>query len=309
MNVALVALGVALLMVPSALAGRAPRIRAGFVVGFSRATVPSGLGLIMIGMLATAVPAALELASLSGLAALCERLIHHMVVGGRYGTLIGGVLSLMLVVAALRGVLRARRHQARAYVDEGIGTHLHSKESTLVVLPVDAHVAFATPGSPPQLVVSRGAVKDFPALQRQVVVEHERAHLAGRHHVDLRIIAAVLTALGWLPGIRRGMGLWREALEWAADDAAAKAVGSRASVAQTIEAWAGSSQVMSLSFGGTDRVARRLTYLSGPMPGACPVAAVTWAVVAVLWLGAGLLLARWLNHAHALAVGTAICPL
>lgn len=308
MNVALLVLGALVTLVPTALSVGRPVLKAGTIIWVARVTIPLGFLLIQTALLATAIPAILEVLSLSGIATLCERVIHHMVVGGSTGALVGGVLSVGLGLATLRGVRIAKRNQLQAYVDEGIGTHLDGDDCTLVLLPTDASVAFAVPGSPPQLVLSVGAARRLSDAERQVVLEHERAHLRSRHFIDLALINAAGTGLGWIPGLSRGLGLWREALEWHSDDQAAVAVSSRSLVASTIKTWLGASPRTALSFDGVEHLTRRLDYLSGPPRESGVARLLTWAAVALLLASAGYLIVRWLIHAHVWTLGASFCP-
>ncbi len=100
-------------------------------------------------------------------------------------------------------------------------------EATLIVLPTDAMVAYASPGSSPQVVVSRGLVRTLGPDEVDAVVRHELAHLRRRHHRDLGLAAVVDTVLGWIPGMPASTAALRLSAERSADEDAANQPGAR----------------------------------------------------------------------------------
>ncbi|MGW6772594.1 M48 family metalloprotease, partial [Streptomyces sp. NPDC055037] len=91
--------------------------------------------------------------------------------------------------------------------------------------------AAARPGRPGRIVVTTGMLRALEPAEREALFAHERAHLRGRHHVLLA--AAELAALCHpaLRSLREPLGY---ALERAADEAAAAAVGDRRLAARAI---------------------------------------------------------------------------
>lgn len=120
-----------------------------------------------------------------------------------------------------RALLRARR-ESRRLPDGG----------ELVVLDDDAPCAFAVPGPPRRIVVSRGmlcALAD--GGEREALLAHERAHLRGRHHLfqTAWLLTSAVNPL-LLPLARTGGYV----LERWADEEAAATVGDRTVVARAV---------------------------------------------------------------------------
>ncbi|AKJ11585.1 peptidase M48 Ste24p [Streptomyces incarnatus] len=128
-----------------------------------------------------------------------------------------------LGVAALRQVRQVVRTRRECAGLRG-GTEL-------AVLDDDAPLAFALPGRPGRIVVSRGMLRCLGDAEREALLAHERAHLRGRHHLFLslwRLTAAVN------PLLRPLAGTGAFVLErWADEEAAAK-VGDRSVVARAV---------------------------------------------------------------------------
>ena len=104
----------------------------------------------------------------------------------------------------------------------------------LRVLPGPAPVAFTAGLLSPHIVVSDAVLADAPRWQ--AVIEHERSHLKGRDPL-VRWLAGALTAFH-VPGVGAGLvARLRDAQEFAADETAAEAVGSRIQVAEALVDW------------------------------------------------------------------------
>ncbi|MFH8336673.1 M56 family metallopeptidase [Streptomyces sp. AM6-12] len=128
-----------------------------------------------------------------------------------------------LAVAAVRATRHLRWARREAAALPG-GTEL-------AVLDEEAPRAFALPGAPGRIVVSRGMLRCLGDHERAALLAHERAHLRGRHHLYLalwRLTAAVT------PLLRPLADAGGFVLERWADEAAAAHVGSRAVVARAV---------------------------------------------------------------------------
>jgi Zn-dependent protease with chaperone function len=144
--------------------------------------------------------------------------LHHHV-----SYLEGSTAILALAVGGVRArrVLRRRRWAAEGTA----GRHLS-------ILDSDEPVAYAAPGDPGCVVVSRGLLDALEPRERQVVLAHERAHLYHRHH---RYLLASELTVAFVPLLRPLALQICLATERSADESAASALGGdRGLVARTI---------------------------------------------------------------------------
>ncbi|MCX4537439.1 M56 family metallopeptidase [Streptomyces sp. NBC_00841] len=136
----------------------------------------------------------------------------------------GGIAAAGTVVAALLTTLTVCVQRARA----ARGRHREvldlvgrpSATLRVTVLEHAAPAAYCLPGRHPRVVVSRGAVELLSGKELGAVVEHERAHIAGRHHLMLAASQAFAIVFRGLPlarGLREQIPLL---LEMVADDRA-----------------------------------------------------------------------------------------
>lgn len=101
----------------------------------------------------------------------------------------------------------------------------------VVVLPSDLPTAYAVPGRPGHVVISRGMLRQLSPEERRVVLAHEAAHLTRRHH---RYVWAADLASAALPVLRPLRQRVRYATERWADEDAVDHVGDRMLVARAI---------------------------------------------------------------------------
>ncbi|MFB7513270.1 M56 family metallopeptidase [Streptomyces sp. NPDC056144] len=129
-----------------------------------------------------------------------------------------GALAAFLGAFALRllrgGALRAR-HRDRL---DKVG--VRSARLGATVLPHEAPAAYCLPGFRPRVVVSDGAVRLLTPGQLGAVLAHERAHVAGRHHLLLAAARAFSAVVPWLPLARRAREQMPVLVEMLADDRA-----------------------------------------------------------------------------------------
>ncbi len=124
-----------------------------------------------------------------------------------------------------RSVQRARRR-----------THEHAELARMtarslpgagpaMVLDAEQPVAYCVPGRPAAIVLSSGALAVLDPAQLTAVLAHERAHLAGRHHVLTGLTRALSACFPAVPVFARGAGEVARLAEMCADDAAARRSG------------------------------------------------------------------------------------
>ncbi|WP_031515827.1 M56 family metallopeptidase [Streptomyces sp. NRRL F-5123] len=101
----------------------------------------------------------------------------------------------------------------------------------LTVLDDDGPDAYALPGRPGRVVVTTGMLRALDPAEREVLLAHERAHLAGRHH---HFLTALAFAAACHPALRMLRAPLSYALERWADESAAAAVGDRRVAARAI---------------------------------------------------------------------------
>jgi Zn-dependent protease with chaperone function len=160
------------------------------------------------------------------------------------------ILAVIAVVAALaagvlawrygRSVQRARR-QTRAHgeVARIVGRALNGDGSLVaagvaagagrrpaaVVIDAAAPVAYCLWGHPATIVLSSGALEVLDPAQLEAVLAHERAHLAGRHHLLIALTRGLAAAFPGVPLFGRGLDHVGRLSEMCADDAAARRSG------------------------------------------------------------------------------------
>ncbi|MEU9409927.1 M56 family metallopeptidase [Streptomyces sp. NPDC048281] len=173
-------------------------------------------------------------------------------------TLVLAVCVVSLGLAAVRQgrhLLRARRECAELPGD-----------TELAVLDDDVPLAFALPGAPGRIVVSRGMLRCLGAAEREALLAHERAHLRRRHHV-FQSVWRLTAALN--PLLRPVAVAGNFVLERWADEEAAERVGDRRLVAHAVGraalASAGASRPAALAATG-GVVPQRVRALLAPPP-------------------------------------------
>ncbi|WBO62859.1 M48 family metalloprotease [Streptomyces camelliae] len=141
-----------------------------------------------------------------------------------------GVLAAALLSCGLSRLARTvwrRRRETRALA----GLRRLPAAGDLIVLADDQPDAYALPGRPRRIVVTSGMLRALPVDERTVLLAHEHAHLAHRHH-HYATLGEMASALN--PILRRLRGELGFALERWADEDAAHAVASRTLAARSL---------------------------------------------------------------------------
>jgi Zn-dependent protease with chaperone function len=227
MSAILVLSGVALLVVPGVVASRAGQLRPDEWRRLNRVAIRLGFAMVAVGLVAAALPVVLDAVGVEAVTELCRHLLGPAAPGG---AIVGGAsltLSVVLAAVACLAHQRSRRVQRSARIEGWLGEHTNLRDATLVVLPTDAVVAYATPGRPAQVVISQGLARALSSDELDAVVRHELAHLRNGHHRDLVLAGVVDATLGWMPGLRASTAAFRLSLERSADEVAADRPGAR----------------------------------------------------------------------------------
>ncbi len=165
-------------------------------------------------------------------AARLGELVQPLAVGP--GTLLGpaALLSAGALAVWVWTTSRAAVRQWRLYrtARSGAAGTRHTA-GDLSIVDDDRADAFALPGKPGKIVVTSGMLRSLTPAEHAALFAHERAHLAGRHHLFLAV--AELSARCH-PGLRPVRAAIALAAERAADEAAAHAVGDRRLTARAI---------------------------------------------------------------------------
>jgi Zn-dependent protease with chaperone function len=192
----------------------------------------------MASVLASVVVALQYLAAeaIAGWSQLAEA-VCRSVTGGRctavvYRSAVFEVaLGLAAVAAALalavlawrygRGVQRAQQ-RTRAHAEAAHITGRRLPGRGAVVLDAAQPAAYCVPGRPAAIVLTSGALAVLDPRQLTAVLAHERAHLAGRHHVLIALTRGLAATFPGVPLFTRGPAEVARLAEMCADDAAAR---------------------------------------------------------------------------------------
>jgi beta-lactamase regulating signal transducer with metallopeptidase domain len=182
---------------------------------------------VQLGLVLIAAPTVLRAAGVESVADACHRVLGPVLPGGAVTGWLTASVSVALMGAARASRARSRRAQRDARIEPWLGEHQQLADATVVVLPTDTVVAYATTGAPPQVVLSRGLAAALSTDELDAVVAHELAHLRNRHHRDLVLATAIDATLGWVPGVRASTGALRLSIERWADEEVAEHPGAR----------------------------------------------------------------------------------
>jgi Zn-dependent protease with chaperone function len=110
-------------------------------------------------------------------------------------------------------------------------TRQHPAPQHAVVLDAPQPAAYCVPGRPATIVLTTAALAILDADQLTAVLAHERAHLAGRHHLLTSLTRGLAAVFPAVPLFTRGPLEVARLAELRADDAAARRSGRRTLVA------------------------------------------------------------------------------
>jgi Zn-dependent protease with chaperone function len=144
------------------------------------------------------------------------------------------IVALAAAVAAWRygrSLQRAQR-QTRAHARTArIAGRALPGAGPAVVLDAPQRAAYCVPGRPAAIVVTTAALAVLDQAQLAAVLAHERAHLAGRHHLLVAVTRALAVSFPAVPLFTAGPRQVARLAEMCADDSAARGAGRPALVA------------------------------------------------------------------------------
>jgi Zn-dependent protease with chaperone function len=189
------------------------------------------------------------------------------------GTSLAALLSLPLIVAlaiAVRVAVRRfrvtiatrRRHREMLQLVTRDGNGLDDTRILDHPLPV----AYCLPSRNRPIVVSSGALDLLDSRQLEAVLDHERAHLRGRHHLILALVDALAHTVPRAATFRHARTSLAALLEQAADDAAARRHGPEAvaGALRNLAVMACPSGALAAAATGSEALALRLDRLDHP---------------------------------------------
>ncbi|MFE4621270.1 MULTISPECIES: M56 family metallopeptidase [Streptomyces] len=174
------------------------------------------------GLLATALPGAVFAAVLGAFA-------HHLI---------------------RAGLLRAR-HRDRL---DKVG--VRSDRLGATVLPHGTPAAYCLPGFRSRVVVSDAAVRLLTDAQLEAVLEHERSHVSGRHHLPIAATKAFATVFPRVPLARHAREQMAVLVEMIADDRALRSHPDEVLATAMYEIAAGRTPRGAFGAGGTTALLR-----------------------------------------------------
>jgi Zn-dependent protease with chaperone function len=135
--------------------------------------------------------------------------ITLIVLGGRYGR------------SLRRASVSTREHAEAARI---VGRRAAGPDAAFV-LDAARPAVYCVPGRPPTIVLTTGALAVLDPEQLAAVLAHERAHLAGRHHLLLAVTRSLAAVAPAVPLFARGTSEVARLAEMRADDVAARRAG------------------------------------------------------------------------------------
>ncbi|MEU0681323.1 MULTISPECIES: M56 family metallopeptidase [Streptomyces] len=202
---------------------------------------------------------------------------------------IGLPLAVVLLVLGCfaHEVLRGRRARSRhRNVLDMVGRRAPHLCAT--ILEHELPAAYCLPGHNPRIVVSAGALRLLSAKQLEAVLEHERAHIAGRHHLALAATQAFSRIFRRLPLARHAREQTAVLLEMIADDRALRRQPGEVLATAMYEMAAGKAPAGAFAVGGPSALIRLRRVLAPPrrphvaLRGSVAAAALTVPVIPLL---------------------------
>lgn len=223
------------------------------------------------------------------------------------GAALLAALAVAVFVRRYGGNLRRSRQRTRAHAEAVriTGSRL-AETGSAMVLDVPQAAAYCIPGRPATIVLTRGALAVLDAVQLAAVLAHERAHLAGRHHLLVTLTRGFAALLPAIPLFTRGHQEVARLAEMSADDAAVRHSGRPALIAALLAMGTGTAVPAAALSATTGAITARLQrLLEPPRPARHIRYALALAGVTLLLTAASALVTAFAGPlaGHALAMG------
>lgn len=179
----------------------------------------------------------------------------------------------LIVLVPVGWLLLALRQTARAqrrHLDMLALLGRPAPEYGATVVDLDAAAVYCLPGRARRIVVTRGALEVLTDEQLRAVLDHERAHIEGRHHLLHAATRAFERAYGRLPLARLAREQTTLLLEMVADDRALCAHPRDVLATAMCEVAAGQAPQAAIGAGGPGALIR-LRRMLAPRPKPRPV--------------------------------------
>jgi Zn-dependent protease with chaperone function len=175
------------------------------------------------------------------------------------------VVPVVFTAALAHELLNARRRRARhGELLRLVGSRRPELRAT--VLQHETPAVYCLPGRAPQVVVSSGALQVLTEQQLAAVLEHERAHISGRHHLLVAAAGACGTAFRGLPLAALARTEVPLLLEMAADDRALRRCSPDALATALYAVASGQTPYRAFAAGGPSAVLRMRRILTPHAP-------------------------------------------
>ncbi len=194
----------------------------------------------------------------------------------------GAIVLGVLVFHGLRQAAAARRAEMRGMALSR-SVRRPTSAGEVWVVPSSQPAAFASGLWRCRAVVTSGLLAPLAGPERRAVCEHEAAHVRLGHPRLLTVCGAIAAAYGRFPPVRRAWEGLRRELEAAADDEAARVVGTETLVSALVHvATLVRSEIPAVApgFGGAEDLRWRIARLEHPGPTPWPTAVVGTAAAA-----------------------------
>jgi len=246
-------------------AERAPRL----AIAVWQAAIASVVASAVLAALAFAVPADVVGHGLAGLFEACA----DMLSAGE-GLTLAGVAALVAAGSMLgrvaycgaavlyRAAVERREHAALLGLLGRRDTDLGA-----VVIDHDERLAYCVPGRHGQMVITTGALRSLAPEQVAAVLEHEQAHLRGRHHLVLAGAETMARAFPGVPLFERARTEIARLVELLADDVAARRHPRTQIAAALVRLATGRAPAFTLGAGGETALTRvrRMLHPEAPL--------------------------------------------